>query len=243
MTSARARAEAAVNVDHDEVAKFEELAARWWDPEGAFRPLHELNPVRLRFVDDATPVAGQRVVDVGCGGGILTEAMARLGAEVTGIDAARAPISVARLHAKDSGLDIDYRQATAESLAAEHPASYGVVTCMELLEHVPDPRATVTACAELARPGASVYFSTINRTPAAWLLAIVGAEYVAELLPRGTHTYARFIRPSELEAWCRSAGLTLRALSGLHYNPIRRSARLDANVDVNYIARCTRDDG
>ena len=224
------------------MVKFEELAARWWDPEGAFRPLHELNPLRLRFVDDATPLKGQRVVDVGCGGGLLTEAMARLGAEVTGIDAARAPLSVARLHAKESGLDIDYRRATAEALAAQHPACYDVVTCMELLEHVPDPGAAIAACAELARPGASVYFSTINRTPAAWLLAIVGAEYVAELLPRGTHTYAKFIRPSELDLWCRRAGLTLRALSGLHYNPIRRSARLGEGVHVNYIARCTRDD-
>jgi len=226
------------NVDRQEIAKFEALAARWWDRDGDFRPLHEINPLRANFIDGLSPVAGRDLVDVGCGGGILAEAMAQRGARVTGIDMGEAPLSVARLHQLESGLDIDYRQATAEELAAEAPAAYDVVCCLEMLEHVPDPGAVVAACAALARPGGSLYFSTINRNPKAFLFAIVGAEHILRLLPAGTHEYDKFIKPSELAGWVRDAGLTLHELTGLSYNPLTKRYRLErSDVSVNYMLR------
>lgn len=230
----------AANVDAAELAKFEALAARWWDPQAEFRPLHEINPLRLRYIDERVALAGKRVVDVGCGGGILSEAMAGLGARVTGIDLGEAPLAVARLHLKESGREVEYLRIGAEDLAGERPASYDVVTCMELLEHVPDPASTVAACARLVRPGGHVFFSTINRTPKAFAFAIVGAEYVLKLLPRGTHEYLKFIRPSELERWARAAGLRVRELTGMHYNPLTRHYRLGSGVDVNYLAHTVR---
>jgi 2-polyprenyl-6-hydroxyphenyl methylase/3-demethylubiquinone-9 3-methyltransferase len=229
------------NVDRQEIAKFEALAARWWDMDGDFRPLHEINPLRANFIDGLSPVADRDLVDVGCGGGILAEAMARRGARVTGIDMGEAPLSVARLHQLESGLDIDYRQATAEELAEERPGAYDVVCCLEMLEHVPDPGAVVAACATLARPGASLYFSTINRNPKAFLFAIVGAEHILRLLPAGTHEYDKFIRPSELAGWVRDAGLVLREMTGLTYNPLTKRYRLDEkDVSVNYLLRAEK---
>jgi len=225
------------NVDREEVAKFEAAAARWWDPAGQMRPLHEINPLRLAFVAErAGPLAGRRVADVGCGGGILAEAMAREGAEVTGIDASEAALRVARLHAAESGVKVDYQPGTAEALAAGMPGAFDIVTCMELIEHVPDPASLIQACARLARPGGHVFFSTLNRTPKAWLLAVVGAEYVLGLLPRGTHDWRRFVRPSELDAWARGAGLELAELAGLRYDPLLGRHRLTRDVSVNYLA-------
>ncbi len=229
------------NVDPQEVAKFEALAARWWDRDGEFKPLHDINPLRANFIDELSPVAGVRLVDVGCGGGILSEAMAQRGAEVTGIDMGEAPLSVARGHLAESGLDIDYRQCTAEQLAAEQPAHYDVVSCLEMLEHVPDPASVIEACADLARPGASLYFSTINRNPKAFLFAVVGAEHLLKLLPAGTHEYEKFIKPSEMAAWIRAAGLQMKEMTGLVYNPITRRYRLDPrDVSVNYMLRAVK---
>ncbi|KGE05338.1 bifunctional 2-polyprenyl-6-hydroxyphenol methylase/3-demethylubiquinol 3-O-methyltransferase UbiG [Pseudohaliea rubra] len=229
------------NVDRQEIAKFEALAARWWDMDGEFRPLHEINPLRGNFIDGLSPVADRDLVDVGCGGGILAEAMARRGAAVTGIDMGEAPLSVARLHQLESGLDINYRQATAEELAAEQPGAYDVVCCLEMLEHVPDPGAVVAACAALARPGASLYFSTINRNPKAFLFAIVGAEHILRLLPAGTHEYDKFIKPSELAGWVRDAGLVLREMTGLTYSPLTKRYRLnDRDLSVNYMLRAEK---
>ena len=229
------------NVDPGERARFESLAARWWDPDGAFRALHEINPVRLEFVQERARVAGARIVDVGCGGGIFAEGLARSGAEVTGIDASEGALEVARMHMTEMGLGIDYRLGTAEGLAPDNPEHYDTVACMELLEHVPDPASLVQACADLARPGACVFFSTLNRTPSSFLLGIIAAEHILQVLPRGTHDYARFLRPSELEAIGRSAGLTLRELAGLRYNPFSRRARLHPDVGVNYLAWFTKD--
>lgn len=228
------------NVDVEEIRKFEALASRWWDPHGEFRPLHAINPLRLGFIDRRAPLRGKRVLDVGCGGGILTEAMAALGAGVTGIDLGEAPLAVARLHLKESGQKVDYRLVSAEALAAEEPASFDVVTCLEMLEHVPDPASTVAACARLVKPGGRVFFSTINRNPKAWLFAIVGAEYILRLLPRGTHDYMKLIRPSELERWARAAGLTVREYSGMHYNPLSQRYWLGPGVDVNYLVYAER---
>jgi 2-polyprenyl-6-hydroxyphenyl methylase/3-demethylubiquinone-9 3-methyltransferase len=229
------------NVDRQEIAKFDALAARWWDAGGDFRPLHEINPLRANFIDSHSPVADRALVDVGCGGGILAEAMAQRGARVTGIDMGEAPLAVARLHQLESGLDIDYRQATAEELAAEQTGAFDVVCCLEMLEHVPDPGAVVQACAELARPGASLYFSTINRNPKAFLFAIVGAEHILRLLPAGTHDYDKFIKPSELAGWLRDAGLALREMTGLTYNPLTRRYRLnERDVSVNYLLRAEK---
>ncbi len=235
-------ADSAENVDPAEIAKFERLAERWWDPASEFRPLHEINPLRLRWIDERAPLAGQRVLDVGCGGGLLTEAAVGLGARVTGIDMGTAPLAVARLHLQESGLEVEYLRTTAEALARERPGAYDIVTCLELLEHVPEPETVVRACHALARPGGVVFFSTINRNPKSFLLAIVGAEYVLQLLPRGTHEYRKFIRPSELEAWSREAGLALRELMGLHYNPLTRRYWLGPGVDVNYLAYTVRAD-
>jgi 2-polyprenyl-6-hydroxyphenyl methylase/3-demethylubiquinone-9 3-methyltransferase len=223
------------NVDPKEIAKFEELAHRWWDPASEFRPLHEINPLRLDYIDARAPLAGKRVLDVGCGGGILAEGMAWRDARVSGIDLGEAPLSVARLHALESGIEVDYRAVSAENLAVQEPGRYDLVTCMEMLEHVPDPASTVAACATLVSPGGDVFFSTINRNPKAFALAIVGAEYILNLLPRGTHEYARFIRPSELEAWARRAGLEAQDMVGMSYNPLTRRYRLGRDVDVNYI--------
>ncbi len=233
MTTDRARHD---NVDAAEIAKFEALAHRWWDPESEFRPLHDINPLRANYIDERSPVAGKRLLDVGCGGGLLSEAMARRGARVTGIDLGEAPLGVARLHQLESGLDIDYRHISAEQLADEAAEQYDVVTCLEMLEHVPDPGAVVAACARLCKPGGHLYFSTINRNPKAFLFAIVGAEYILRLLPRGTHDYARLIRPSELAAWLRAAGLDLAELTGMLYNPLTRQYRLHPrDVSVNYL--------
>jgi 2-polyprenyl-6-hydroxyphenyl methylase/3-demethylubiquinone-9 3-methyltransferase len=233
--------QAAHNVDPNEVRKFEDLAHRWWDPAGEFRPLHEINPLRLEFVEQRAALDGKRVLDVGCGGGILSEAMAARGARVTGIDMAEGPLSVARLHRLESGLEVDYRQTNAEALAEELGGQFDVVTCMELLEHVPDPGSVVEACARLVKPGGDVFFSTINRNPKAFMLAIVGAEYLLRLLPRGTHEYQRFITPAELDRWCRAAGLEVAATSGLAYNPLNRRFRLTGDVDVNYLLHARPD--
>jgi len=224
------------NVDRGETAKFDRLAARWWDPDGESRPLHDLNPVRLAYVAERVALRGARVLDLGCGGGLLSEALARAGAEVTAIDLASNVLEVARLHLFESGLRVDYREISAEALAQERPASFDAVTCMEMLEHVPDPGSVIDACARLLKPGGKLFLSTLNRTPAAFALAIVGAEYLARLLPRGTHDYAKFIRPSELSAALRDAGLDLIDLRGLGYNPLTRRAQLTASVAVNYLA-------
>ena len=230
-----------VNVDPAELAKFSELAHRWWDPQSEFRALHEINPLRLAWIDRSAKLAGKRVLDVGCGGGILAEAMARLGATVTGLDMAEKPLKVAQLHLMESRLPVEYLLASAEAHVAERAQAYDVLTCMELLEHVPDPSSTVAACARLVKPGAQVFFSTINRNPKSYLLAVIGAEYVLKLLPRGTHDYARFIKPSELAAWCRASGLRVAELIGMAYNPLTRTYSLGTNCDVNYLARCERE--
>tara|TARA_R110000772_G_scaffold236733_1_gene348450 strand:+ start:9514 stop:10227 length:714 start_codon:yes stop_codon:yes gene_type:complete len=232
---------ARANVDPQEIAKFEALASRWWDRNSEFKPLHDINPLRANYIDQHSPVAGRTLVDVGCGGGILAESMAQRGATVTGIDMGEAPLAVARIHQLESGVAVDYRQATAEELAAEQPGHYDVVCCLEMLEHVPDPSAVVAACAELAQPGGSLYFSTINRNPKAFAFAIVGAEYVLKLLPAGTHEYSKFIKPSELAAWIRAAGLRVEGMTGLLYNPLTRQYRLhERDVSVNYMLRASK---
>jgi 2-polyprenyl-6-hydroxyphenyl methylase / 3-demethylubiquinone-9 3-methyltransferase len=229
------------NVDAQELAKFSELAHRWWDPESEFRPLHQINPLRLEWIDQLATLAGKQVLDVGCGGGILAEAMARRAAHVTGIDLAAKPLGVARLHALETGVDnLDYREIATEALAAAAPASFDVVTCMEMLEHVPDPSAVVQACATLAKPGGWVFFSTLNRNPKSFLFAILGAEYVLKLLPKGTHEYARFIRPSELARWCRDSGLALQGSRGMEYNPLTRRYWLSGDTSVNYLIACRK---
>ena len=228
------------NVDPAELAKFDSLAARWWDTEGDFRPLHQINPLRLDWIRQYVDLKDRRVVDIGCGGGILAESMAEAGANVVGIDMAEGPLSVARLHQMESGVDVDYRQSTAEDLAKAEAGSYNVVTCLEMLEHVPDPSTVIRSCAELLKPGGDVFFSTINRNPKSFVFAIVGAEYVLRLLPKGTHEYEKFIRPSELEQWAREAGLVLQASIGLHYNPLTRVYWLAPNVDVNYMMHFRR---
>ncbi|MBN9463342.1 MAG: bifunctional 2-polyprenyl-6-hydroxyphenol methylase/3-demethylubiquinol 3-O-methyltransferase UbiG [Burkholderiales bacterium] len=230
-----------VNVDPAELAKFQALASRWWDPHSEFRPLHEINPLRLAWIDGLASLAGKQALDVGCGGGILAEAMAQRGAHVRGIDLAERALQVAELHALESGAAVAYERIAAEDLAAREPGAWDVVTCMEMLEHVPDPASTIRACAALVRPGGWVFFSTINRNPKAFALAIVGAEYLLRMLPRGTHEYEKFIRPSELAAAARRAGLELAATSGMTYNPITRRYRLDArDLDVNYLAAFRR---
>ena len=228
---------AATSVDQAEIAKFEALAERWWDPQGEFRPLHELNPVRLGFISERCRLAGARVLDVGCGGGILAEALAVAGAQVTGIDLAETPLRIAELHALERGITVRYRLESVEAHAHAHPAGYDVVTCMEMLEHVPDPQSMLAALARLLRPGGQLFVSTLNRNLKSFLLAIVGAEYVLRLLPRGTHEYERFIRPSELARWARAAGLELGALTGIVYDPLSRRFRLGRDTDVNYLAQ------
>jgi len=229
------------NVDDAEIAKFEALASRWWDPTSEFKPLHDINPLRANWIDDFSQVSGKRLLDVGCGGGLIAEAMAWRGAAVTGIDMGEAPLAVAKIHRLESELDIDYQQITAEELAEQQPGSYDVVCCLEMLEHVPDPSSVIAACAKLAKPGADLYFSTINRNPKAFAFAILGAEYILNLLPKGTHEYGKFIRPSELGRWARDAGLQLTDMTGLTYNPITRHYRLNASdVSVNYMVRAVK---
>jgi len=226
----------AANASQAELDKFGALASRWWDPQGPQRPLHELNPARLGYVRDRLPLAGARVLDVGCGAGLLSEALAREGAQVTALDLAPELIDVAQLHLLESGLQVDYRLQSVEDLAAEAPASFDAITCMEMLEHVPDPAAVIRACAALLKPGGQLFVSTLNRTPAAFAVAIVGAEYVARLLPKGTHDYQQFIKPSELAAWLRAAGLQTADVSGLAYDPIRRKAWVGGPTAINYLA-------
>ena len=227
------------NADPQELAKFGELAHRWWDTDGEFRPLHQINPLRLNWIDQLAQVCGKKVLDVGCGGGILSESMARLGGQVLGIDLSSKPLKVAQLHAMESGLTgLRYREVSAEALAAEAPTSFDVVTCMEMLEHVPDPASVVRACATLVKPGGWVFFSTINRSAKAWLYAIVGAEHVLRLLPRGTHEYQRLIRPSELSRWSREAGLDPVQFRGMAYNPLTQHYSLTDDTSVNYLLAC-----
>jgi len=228
------------NVDGAEIAKFDALASRWWDPQGDFRPLHEINPLRLDFIRQRAPLAHAKVLDIGCGGGILAEAMANEGAAVTGIDMADRPLSVARLHMHESGVDVDYQQTTAESMAEAQPGAFDVVTCLEMLEHVPSPSAIVAAASVLVRPGGDIFFSTINRTAKSFAFAIVGAEYILRLLPAGTHEYEKFIRPSELETWARNTGLELQNSIGMHYNPLTNEYRLGPGLDVNYLMHFKR---
>jgi len=229
------------NVDAAEVAKFEKLAHRWWDPQSEFKPLHEINPLRLGYIEEHAGLNGQRIVDIGCGGGILSESMAAKGADVLGIDMGETPLSVAKLHKLESGVEVEYRQCTAEVLAAEMPNSFDVVTCMEMLEHVPDPGSVINACAQLVKPGGHLYFSTINRNPKSFLFAIVGAEYLLNLLPKGTHSYEKLIRLSELTSWIRAAGLQVNHMTGLIYNPMTKKYRLHANdVSFNYMIHATK---
>lgn len=224
------------NVDPVEIQKFADLASRWWDPESEFKPLHDLNPLRLNYiVERSHGLDGKKVLDVGCGGGILSESMVTQGAEVTGIDMGDAQINVAKLHALESGVTVDYQKISVDELAEQQPESYDVVTCLEVLEHVPDPGAIIAACVRLVKPGGDVFLSTINRTPKAWLLAVIGAEYILNMLPKGTHDYQKFIKPSELDRWMRDANLEMKDITGMHYNPIRDTYSLGPGVDVNYL--------
>jgi 2-polyprenyl-6-hydroxyphenyl methylase/3-demethylubiquinone-9 3-methyltransferase len=243
MTTAQSIDQTTHNADPAEIAKFEALASRWWDPHSEFKPLHDINPLRLDYIDQRCGgLAGKKVIDVGCGGGILAESMAVRGAEVTGIDMGEAPLSVARLHGLESGIKVDYQRITAEHMAEQHAGQFDVVTCMEMLEHVPNPASVIAACARLVKPGGTVFLSTINRNPKSYLFAIIGAEYVLRMLPKGTHDYAKFIRPSELEGWARQAGLKLRDLTGMSYNPLSQQYSLGRDLQVNYMAHCTRGD-
>ena len=232
-----------INVDPVELEKFSQLAHRWWDPTSEFRPLHEINPLRLDYIDRIAALRGKSVLDVGCGGGILAESMAERGARVTGIDLADKPLKVAQLHLHESGRQVDYRLVSAEALAGEVPHTFDIVTCMEVLEHVPDPAATVRACAALLKPGGLAFFATINRNPKSYLLAVIGAEYVLRLLPRGTHDYAKFIRPSELAAMCRASDLDVAGLIGMTYNPFSKTYALENDTGVNYILHCRASGG
>ncbi len=229
------------NVDYNEIAKFEELAHRWWDATSEFKPLHDINPLRLDYIERLSGgLDGKKVIDVGCGGGILSESMAGRGAQVTGIDMGEAPLSVARLHLLESGLEVNYEQIPAEEKAEAEPGQYDVVTCMEMLEHVPDPSSIIQACARLVKPGGKLFFSTINRNPKSFLFAVVGAEYILNMLPKGTHEFAKFIRPSELSEWTRQADLITDDITGMSYNPLTRHYKLGQDVDVNYMVACTR---
>ncbi|WP_461484115.1 bifunctional 2-polyprenyl-6-hydroxyphenol methylase/3-demethylubiquinol 3-O-methyltransferase UbiG [Porticoccus sp.] len=226
----------APNIDRAEIAKFEALASRWWDRESEFKPLHDINPLRANWIDERSPVAECKLLDVGCGGGILAEAMAHRGADVTGIDMGEAPLAVAQLHGLESGIAVNYQRCTAEEMAEQQPETFDVVTCLEMLEHVPDPLSVIKACSRLVKPGGHLYFSTINRNPKSYLFAVVGAEYLLRMLPKGTHEYSKFIRPSELGIWIRDCGLELQDMTGLVYNPFSRRYRLDErDVDVNYM--------
>lgn len=226
----------AQNVDPEEIAKFEKLASRWWDPDSEFKPLHDINPLRLNFINERIDLAGKKVLDVGCGGGILSEAMALRGAIVTGIDMGKAPLAVARLHSMESGVEVNYRQIPVEELAEETPAEFDAVTCLEMLEHVPDPASIVNACSKLVKPGGDIFFSTLNRTAKSWLFAIVGAEYILNLLPKGTHQHSKFIKPHELSQWMRQNKLDLHEITGMTYNPLTKVYRLvKTDTSVNYL--------
>ncbi|VAW90867.1 3-demethylubiquinol 3-O-methyltransferase @ 2-polyprenyl-6-hydroxyphenyl methylase [hydrothermal vent metagenome] len=229
------------NVDANEINKFEALAARWWDPESEFKPLHEINPLRLDYINRRSKLDNKKVIDVGCGGGILTESMAAAGAQVTGIDMGEAPLAVARLHQHETNVKINYQKSTAENFAAQKPESFDVVTCMEMLEHVPQPASVIEACARLVKPGGHIFFSTLNRNPKSFLFAIVGAEYVLNLLPKGTHEYQKFIKPSELSNWARQAKLNVREITGMSYNPFSKKYSLGYDVGVNYLVHCQKD--
>ena len=231
-----------MNVDPQELEKFNELAHRWWDPGAEFKPLHDINPLRLDYIDKLAGLKGKTVLDVGCGGGILSESMAVRGAQVTGIDLGEKALKVAQLHLLETGNQVDYRKITVEDLAREQPQHYDIVTCMEILEHVPEPASAVQACAELVKPGGHVFFSTINRNLKSYLFAVIGAEYVLELLPRGTHDYSKFIKPSELARYCRDAGLAVKQLTSMGYNPFAKTYSLGTDTDVNYIMHCGRND-
>ena len=230
-----------MNADPQELAKFSDLAHRWWDPTSEFKPLHQINPLRLRWIDDTAAVKGKSVLDVGCGGGILAEAMAALGAQVKGIDLSDKALKVALLHLFESRLEVNYEEISAEALAQREPEQYDVLTCMEMLEHVPDPASTVSACAQLVKPGGHIFFSTLNRNPKSYLFAVIGAEYILRLLPRGTHDYAKFLKPSELARYCRAAGLTLKSVIGMSYNPLTKVYALNNDTSVNYLVHCVRD--
>ncbi|MFZ2853879.1 MAG: bifunctional 2-polyprenyl-6-hydroxyphenol methylase/3-demethylubiquinol 3-O-methyltransferase UbiG [Rhodocyclaceae bacterium] len=229
-----------INADPNELDKFSQLAHRWWDPNSEFKPLHDINPLRLDWINGHAGLTGKKVLDVGCGGGLLSEGMAAKGATVTGIDLSDKALSVARLHLLESGRSVDYRSIAAEALVAEQAGSYDIVTCMEMLEHVPNPASTIAACAALAKPGGHVFFSTINRNPKAYLFAVLGAEYILKLLPKGTHEYAKFIKPSELSRWAKSVGLEPDDLIGMSYNPLNKSYGLGKNTDVNYLLHCMK---
>jgi 2-polyprenyl-6-hydroxyphenyl methylase/3-demethylubiquinone-9 3-methyltransferase len=228
------------NADPRELDKFGDLAHRWWDPNSEFRPLHDINPARVAWIDSHAGLNGKQTIDIGCGGGLLSEGMAALGAQVTGIDLSEKALGIARLHLYESGHVIDYRLISAEAMAAEHPSHFDIVTCLEMLEHVPDPASTVEACARLVKPGGQIFLSTINRNPKAYLLAVVGAEYIFNLLPRGTHDYTRFLKPAELARLCRAAGLDVLEITGLRYNPLKRDASIGSDTDVNYLLRARR---
>jgi 2-polyprenyl-6-hydroxyphenyl methylase/3-demethylubiquinone-9 3-methyltransferase len=229
------------NADPQELNKFGELAHRWWDPNSEFKPLHDINPLRLGWIDRNCGLKGKRVIDVGCGGGLLSEGMAALGADVTGIDLGEKALGVAKLHLFESGLKIDYRHISAEDMATAEPAAFDVVTCLEMLEHVPDPASIVRACAQMVKPGGTVFFSTISRNPKAYLFAVIGAEYILNMLPRGTHDYAKFLRPAELARLCRDAGLSVAEVVGMSYNPLARTYSLGHDTSVNYLIRARRD--
>lgn len=229
-----------INVDAAEVAKFDALANSWWDLEGESKPLHQINPIRLAFIEQQSSLAGKQAIDVGCGGGILTEVLAKASANATGIDMAETALRIAKLHALEAELSINYQQVTAEQMAEQSPQQFDVVTCMEMLEHVPNPASVIQACADLVTPDGDVFFSTLNRHPKAYLLAVLGAEYIMNMLPKGTHDYKQFIKPSELAKWCRQAGLEVRTIKGISYNPITRDFSLSDDVDVNYLIHCRR---
>lgn len=228
------------NVDPQELKKFATLAHKWWDPKSEFKPLHDINPLRLDYIDRSVALAGKNVLDVGCGGGILSESMAARGAKVTGIDLGEKALAVARLHQLESGAKVEYRLVSAEQMASEQPENFEVVTCLEMLEHVPEPQSIVQACASLVKPGGQVFFSTLNRNPKSYLFAVIGAEYILNMLPKGTHDYQKFIKPSELSRWCREAGLQVEEIIGMSYNPLTQIYRLGADVSVNYLLRARK---
>ncbi len=229
------------NADPIEIEKFSQLAHKWWDPNSEFKPLHDINPLRLNYIDRLAGLSGKTVLDVGCGGGILSESMAKTGAIVTGIDLSDKALQVAKLHLLESGIQVDYRKIAVEDMATECPASFDIVTCLEMLEHVPDPQSVIASCAKLVKPGGHVFFSTLSRNPKSYLFAIIGAEYILNMLPRGTHDYAKFIKPSELAQYCRNAGLNVTDLTGMSYNPLSKSYSLGKDSSVNYLVACQRD--